>query len=191
MNDFFNLMLDPITGGGGIGGGGNALGFQPEQDPTLPSDIALAYVDYHQSAAEPTFDQRWTAWGAAYGGSNTTNGNAAVGSGNVAASTFGFAAGMDYHVTSDTLLGFALAGGGLGWGVSGGGSGRSDAFQAGVYAITRTGPAYLSGALAFTNHWFTTTRSAVGDPLTANYDGQSFGARSKVVIAMRCCRPLA
>ena len=43
MNDFLNLMLDTATGSGGIGGaGGAALGFQPEQDPTLPPDVALS-----------------------------------------------------------------------------------------------------------------------------------------------------
>jgi outer membrane autotransporter protein len=41
--------------------------------------------------------------------------------------------------------------------------------------ITRAGPAYLAGALAFANHWFSTSRSALGD--TANFDGQSYGAR--------------
>ena len=39
------------------------------------------------------------------------------------------------------------------------------------------GPAYVAGALSFTNHWFTTNRSALGDQLTANFDGQSYGAR--------------
>ncbi len=34
-----------------------------------------------------------------------------------------------------------------------------------------------AGALAFTNHWFTTSRSALGDELSANFDGQSYGAR--------------
>ena len=41
-----------------------------------------------------------------------TNGNATAGSNNVTASTFGFAGGMDYHVTPNTVVGFALAGGG-------------------------------------------------------------------------------
>jgi outer membrane autotransporter protein len=85
---------------------------------------------------------------------------------------------MDYHVTPNTILGFALAGGGTNWGLASGlGTGRSDAAQAGVYGITYAGPAYLAGALAFTNHWFTTSRSALGDQLTANFDGQSYGAR--------------
>jgi hypothetical protein len=42
------------------------------------------------------------------------------------------------------------------------GTGRNDALQAGVYGISSFGPAYLAGALSFSNHWFTTNRSALG-----------------------------
>jgi outer membrane autotransporter protein len=53
----------------------------------------------------------------------------------------------------------------------------SDAFQAGAYGISWFGPAYIAGALSFSNHWFTTNRDALGDQLTANFTGQSYGAR--------------
>ena len=97
---------------------------------------------------------------------------------------------MDYHVTPQTLYGFALAGGGTNWNVAQNlGSGRSDAFQAGVYGITHAGPAYLSGALAFANHWFTTNRIALGDHLTAKFQGQSYAARGEV--GYRYAVPLA
>jgi len=77
-----------------------------------------------------------------------------------------------------TAAGFALAGGGTNWGLANNlGGGRSDAVQAGIYGITRAGPAYLGGALAFGNHWFTTNRVALGDQLTASFVGQSYGAR--------------
>ena len=179
MSQFLNLMLDPFVDGrlGGLGGSG-AIGFAPEQQANLPPDIALAYASILTKAPPPTLAQRWTAWGAAYGGSNSANGNAAVGSSDVTARTFGFAAGMDYHVTPNTIFGFALAGGGTNWGLANAlGTGRSDALQAGVYGITYAGPAYFAGALAFTNHWFTTNRSALGDQLNANFDGQSYGVR--------------
>jgi hypothetical protein len=85
---------------------------------------------------------------------------------------------MDYHVSPNTIVGFALAGGGTNWGLANAlGSGRSDALQAGAYGISYFGPAYVAGALAFTNHWFTTNRTALGDQLNANFDGQSYGAR--------------
>lgn len=181
-NQFLTLMLDPFVDGrqGGLGtAGAGATGFAPERQDNLPPDVALAYASILTKAPPlPSFDQRWTAWGAAYGGSNRANGDAATGSTNITAQTFGFAAGMDYHVSANTIVGFALAGGGTNWGLANAlGSGRSDAMQAGVYGIRYFGPAYVAGALAFTNHWFTTNRSALGGQLNANFDGQSYGAR--------------
>ena len=86
---------------------------------------------------------------------------------------------MDYHVTPDSSLGFALSGGGTNWDLAQGlGNGRSDTFQAGLYGTTNAGPAYLSAAVAFANHWMTTDRIAFGgDQLRASFQGQSYGAR--------------
>ena len=181
MDQFLNLMLDPFVDGrlgSGVGGvSGRAMGFAPDEQATLPPDVALAYAGVLKAPPQ-TFEQRWTAWGASYGGGNWTSGNAATGSSNVSAQTYGFAGGLDYHYSPDTIFGFALGGGGTAWGLASGlGAGRSDAFQTGVYGITRSGPAYLSAALAFANHWMTTNRSAAGDGLTANFDAQSYAAR--------------
>jgi uncharacterized protein with beta-barrel porin domain len=178
MTEFLGLMLDPFVGGrlGGGNVGDRALGFAPDQTANLPPEIALAYASVLKSSPA-TFDQRWTAWGASYGGVNWSSGSTAAGSSNVAAQTYGFAGGMDYHQSPDTTFGFALGGGGTAWGLATGGTGRSDAFQAGVYGLTWSGPAYLAASLALANHWMTTNRSAMGDKLTANFDAQSYGAR--------------
>jgi hypothetical protein len=119
-NEFLQVMLDPfVNGRGGVVAGGGAVGFAPEQSDNLPPDIALAYASIiNKSPPKLEFDQRWTAWGTAFGGSNRTNGDPAVGSNNVSASTFGFAGGMDYHVSPTSILGFALAGGGTNWGLA-------------------------------------------------------------------------
>jgi autotransporter-associated beta strand protein len=177
MNEFLGLMLDPFVGGRG-GTPGGAMGFAPEQQAGLPPDIALAYASVFKAPPTPIFSQRWTAWGAGFGGSNQTNGDPATGSNTVTTTTYGFAAGLDYHYSPDTVLGFALAGGGTNWNlVQSLGTGRSDTFQAGVYGVTHAGPTYLAAALAFGNDWFTTNRTALGDQLTAKFDGQSYGAR--------------
>jgi autotransporter-associated beta strand protein len=191
-NQFLALMLDPfVNGRGGVGSGNAAIGFAPDEQANLPPDIALAYASILTKASPSrpspasgggagwgTFEQRWTAWGSAFGGSNTTSGNAAAGSSTVTASTYGFAAGMDYHVSPHTVVGFALAGAGTNWGLANApGNGRSDAMQVGGYGISWFGPAYLAGALSFTNHWFTTGRSALGDQLSANFVGQSYAVR--------------
>ncbi len=175
MNEFLNLLLDPSSVGGS--GGGGPLGFAPEQ-ASLPPEIALAYASVLKAPPPASFDQRWTTWGAAFGGSSTTDGNATIGSNTITAGDYGFAGGMEYHVDPSTLYGFALSGGGTNWNLAQGlGSGRSDTFQAGLYGKRYFGPAYVSGALAFANHWFTTNRIALGDQLTANFDGQSYAAR--------------
>ena len=185
-NSFLTLLTDPI-GCGGINAtispsacerGRSALPFAPEQEASLPPDIALAYASIFKAPPKPIVEQHWSAWGSAYGGSNTSNGVATVGSNNVTTDIFGFAAGMDYSFTPDLLAGFALAGAGTTWGLANGlGTGRSDAFQVGARVISWFGPAYVKAALAFTNNWFITNRSALGDQLTANFDGQSYGGR--------------
>jgi len=171
-------MLDPLVPGHGNMGLRPGLGFAAEERAALPNDVAQAYASMLGDASAASFQQRWSAWGAAYGGGTTSRGDPVVGSNNITASAFGFAGGMDYHVTPSTLVGFALAGGGTNWGLGNGlGTGRSDALQAGGYGISRFGPAYIAAALSFSNHWFTTNRSALGDRLTANFIGQSYGAR--------------
>jgi uncharacterized protein with beta-barrel porin domain len=186
MQDFLNLLLDPSADGQGGGGSGSQVSqFAPEQDSSLPPDIALAYAHALRQKPPPSaqpedFEQRWSAWASGFGGSGTTDGNASVGSNNVTATDYGYAAGLTYHLTPATSYGFALAGGGTNWSLAQSlGSGRSDSFQAGVYGTTHFGPAYLSGALAFANHWFTTNRIAMGDDLTANFQGQSYAARGE------------
>jgi len=101
-----------------------------------------------------------------------------IGSHDLSARTVGVAGGLDYHLTPDTVVGIALAGGGTNWSLSQGlGGGKSDAFQAGLYGATRWGPAYLAAAFAFANHWMSTDRVAVGDHLTADFNAQSYGGR--------------
>jgi uncharacterized protein with beta-barrel porin domain len=182
MTQFLSLMLDPFVGGrNGVGGSGSggALGFAPEQETYFPSDVALAYDAILKAPPKPAgLDQRWNVWGTAYGGADKTNGDPAVGSTTFTANTFGFAAGMDYHAAPDSVLGFALAGGGTNWNLAQAlGGGRSDAFQAGIYGTKYFGPAYVAGSVALANNWMTTNRIVLGDQLTANFNAQSFGGR--------------
>lgn len=177
---FLNLMLDPFADGRtGTGGSGNQrFGFAPEAQAALPPDVALAYASVLKAPPAARFVPRWTGWGAAFGGGSSISGDSIVTSSNVTARTSAIAAGMDYHVSPDTVFGFALAGGGTNWGLSGGlGGGRSDAFLAGGYGITHAGPAYLAGAVSFANHWLSTSRTALGDQLTGRFQGESYGAR--------------
>ena len=176
MSEFLELMLG--QSGGGENGGSDGLGFAPQQAAALPPDIALAYASILKAQSKVSFDQRWSAWASGFGGGSIADGDAAVGSNDVTTSTYGTAAGMEYRADPNTFVGLALAGAGFNWGLAQGlGSGRSDAFQAGVYGRSTFGPAYIATALAFANNWFTTNRTALGDQLTARFQGQSYAAR--------------
>jgi len=185
MNQFLGIMLDPfVDGRAGVGGVyGYAIPFAPDREP-LPEDIALAYSKVLRTPVTkaPLFEQRWSVWGAGYGGLNKTSGDPIViGSHDLTAHTAGGAAGLDYRVAPGAIIGFALAGGGTGWSLAQGlGSGGSDAFQVGVYAKTHSGPFYLAGALAYTQHWMSTDRLAfAGDRLQARFNAESFGGRAE------------
>src|SRR5262249_10381267 len=190
-NQFLGVMLDPfVDGRNAFGAGGSgAIGFAPEREE-LPEDIALAYAKLLKAPAPSLpspasggglgWGQRWSVWGAGYGGGNRTSGDpAVVGSHDLSARTAGGAAGLDYHLSRDSVVGVALAGGGTNWSLAQGiGGGKSDAFQAGIYGATRWGPAYLAAAFSFTNHSMSTDRFAfAGHQLTARFNAQSFGGR--------------
>jgi uncharacterized protein with beta-barrel porin domain len=179
----FQLMssfLALLTGPQGGGDGGPAMPFAPERAQTFPSDVALAYASVLK--APPKYVPHWTTWAAAFGGSNNTDGDpTGVGSHDLTARAGAVAAGMDYHLSPDTIVGLSLAGGGTSWGLSAGlGGGRSDAFLAGLYGSQRWGQSYLSGALSYTSYWMSTNRTitvAGPDTLNASFNAQNFGGR--------------
>jgi uncharacterized protein with beta-barrel porin domain len=188
---FLNLLLDPSVAGraGGLASGPAASQFAAD-------DEELAYAAKRKaSAAErdayamatkapylaPQPVHRWSVWGAAYGGSATTDGNAVVGSHNTTARAYGVVGGADYKISPDALIGFALAGGGTNYSLSDAlGGGRSDLFQAGVFGRQNIGAAYLSAALAYGWHDVTTNRTVAlpgGDVLQARFRAESFSGR--------------
>jgi uncharacterized protein with beta-barrel porin domain len=129
-----------------------------------------------------TYDPRWSVWEAGFGGSQTTDGNATVGSNSTTSSIYGVAAGADYRISPDTLAGFALAGGGTSFSVAGSGSGHSDLFQAGAFVRHTVGPAYVSAALAYGWQEVTTNRTvtiAGTDLLQARFNANAFSGRAE------------
>ena len=180
MDEFLNYMIDPLVDGSGDAGsaGGQSMGFAAEA-PTLPPEAALAYAAILK-APPRTFEQRWSIRGGAYGGYNRTEGDpGGLGTHDLSARAGGFAGALDYHLSADTVIGVALAGGDTNWGLTDGlGGGRSNAMQVGIYGKTRSGPAYLAGSLAYTWHAVSTDRFALaGDDLSARFNAESFGGR--------------
>jgi autotransporter-associated beta strand protein len=191
MTQFMGLLTDPFMDGSGNGGDGAAASRFAEEE-----DAANAYAAKDKSRSKRERDlyaaiyrkaqlaaprvPSWSVWAAGYGGSQTTDGNATLGSNNTTSRIAGTAVGADYRFSPNTLAGFALAGGGTNFSVNGFGSGRSDLFQAGAYVRHTQGPAYISAALAYGWQDITTSRTvtiAGIDQLGAEFNANAYSGR--------------
>jgi autotransporter-associated beta strand protein len=193
MNLFLGMLTDPFIAGRGDGvtGGAGATPFAEESNGASPyasnpnarsKSERDAYAAIYRKApvAADSFNQRWSMWGASYGGGSTTDGNTALGSNTSTARAFGVVAGSDYRISPDTLAGFALAGGGTNFSVNNLGSGRSDLFQAGAFVRHNVGAAYVSAALAYGWQDVTTDRTvtvAGVDRLHAEFNANAWSGR--------------
>jgi uncharacterized protein with beta-barrel porin domain len=139
-----------------------------------------AYAMFTKAPLAQSYDPRWSVWAAGFGGSQTTDGNATLGSNSATSRVFGTAVGVDYRFSPFTIAGFALAGGGTNFSVNGFGSGRSDLFQAGAFVRHSVGAAYISGALAYGWQDITTDRTVTVagiDRLHAEFNANAFSGR--------------
>jgi uncharacterized protein with beta-barrel porin domain len=194
MGLFMGLLTDPFMNrGGGLGGSSLSSGYAEEDGQasayaaTKPSD-ALAMFTKAPSHPSPAsgggsgrgFEPRWSVWAAGFGGSQSTSGNAALGSNNTTSNIAATAVGADYLFSPNTIAGFALAGGGTSFSIANGGTGRSDLFQAGAYLRHTSGAAYITGALAHGWQDITTNRTLmVGglDQLRAEFNANAWSGR--------------
>jgi autotransporter-associated beta strand protein len=188
MTQFMGLLTDPFMARSGNGAGGTgATPFAEEADAAnayaasrSKSERDAYAAIYRKAPLAAPFVPSWSVWAAGYGGSQTTDGNAALGSNNTTSSIAGTAVGADYRFSPFTLAGFALAGGGTNFAVNGFGSGRSDLFQAGAYVRHVQGPAYISAALAYGWQDITTNRTvtiAGVDQLRAEFNANAYSGR--------------
>ena len=150
-----------------------------------------------QGAAQPTFAQRWTAWGAGFGGSGTRQRRS------------GSRIEQRHHqrptamrpawiITSRPIRCSASrspAAAPIGTWRKALGTGRSDAFQAGVYGMTHSGPAYLgrrAGLRQQLVHHQPHARSATSSPrisrARATRRGSKAATASPCRLSRRCRR---
>jgi uncharacterized protein with beta-barrel porin domain len=180
MNLFMGVMTDPLASGRGDGGTAGASaprGYASTQNTGAAHD---AYAMFTKAPPAPAFEPRWSVWAAGFGGSQTTDGNATVGSNTATSSVYGTVVGADYRISPFTVAGFAMAGGGTNFSVANSGSGHSDLFQAGAFIRHTVGAAYISAALAYGWQDVTTNRTvtvAGADQLRAQFNANAFSGR--------------
>jgi uncharacterized protein with beta-barrel porin domain len=176
MTQFMGLMTDPfIDGRGDCTNAGDACATNSERD-------AYAMMTKAPPKMAP-FTPGWSVWAAGFGGSQTTGGNAVLGSNTATSRIAAAAVGADYRFSPNTIAGFALAGGGTNFGIANGlGGGRSDLFQAGAFVRHTVGAAYVTGALAYGWQDVTTDRTATIagiDQLRARFNANAYSGRAE------------
>ncbi|MGO8909741.1 MAG: autotransporter domain-containing protein [Bradyrhizobium sp.] len=182
MNLFMGVLTDPFMARNGAPGSARGVpGFAEEDDVSAYAARKRNDTSAMFTKVPPqSFEQRWSVWAAGFGGSQTTNGNAALGSNDTTSRIAAGAVGADYLVSPSTLAGFALAGGGTNFSVANGGTGRSDLLQAGAYVRHSNGPSYISAALAYGWQDVTTDRfvTVAGlDHLRAEFNANAYSGR--------------
>jgi uncharacterized protein with beta-barrel porin domain len=194
MNLFMGLLTDPFmnrSGDGAAGAGATPFAEEDEgasayaaKHPSRSKSERDAYAAiYRKAPLAVPFVPSWSVWAAGFGGSQTTDGNATLGSNTATSRIAGTAVGADYRFSPNTLAGFALAGGGTNFSIANAlGTGRSDLFQAGAYVLHTQGPAYISAALAYGWQDITTNRTvtiAGLDQLQAKFNANAFSGRAE------------
>ncbi len=188
MTQFMGIMTDPsIDGRGSPSGQAGAPAFAADDQANAYAAARKrsaaehdAYAMFTKAPVRGDSDPRWSVWATGFGGWQTTDGRAALGSSSATSSVYGTAVGADYRISPDTLAGFALAGGGTSFSVANGGTGRSDLFQAGAFIRHNVGAAYVSGALAYGWQDVTTNRTvtiAGTDHLSAEFNANTWSGR--------------
>ncbi|WP_245350755.1 autotransporter domain-containing protein [Bradyrhizobium sp. UFLA03-84] len=183
MHQFMGVLTDPFMGrGNGFGGASAATGYADEDDQASAYAARRGADAFAMFTKAPpaAFVPRWNVWVAGFGGSQSTNGNATLGSNDTTSRIAGTAVGADYLISPNTLLGFALAGGGTSFSVNNLGTGRSDLFQAGAYVRHTEGPAYITAALAYGWQDITTDRTVTAagiDRLRAEFNANAYSGR--------------
>ncbi|MDE5457355.1 autotransporter domain-containing protein [Bradyrhizobium sp. CSA112] len=191
MNLFMGVLTDPFVAGRGdprslsgvamgySAGDSDALAYAGGRKRSGAEREAYAAISRKAPPAQ-AFESRWSVWAAGFGGTQTTDGNGALGSNTATSRIAGVTAGADYWFSPLTVAGFALAGGGTSFSVANGGTGRSDLFQAGAFVRHNAGPAYVMGALAYGWQDVTTDRTvtiAGADHLQARFNANASSGR--------------
>jgi autotransporter-associated beta strand protein len=190
MTLFMGTLLDHLIGGEGSASTPGATPYAEESADASASDSGGEQRSNYERDAygmmtkirprNNWFDPHWSVWTSGFGGSQTSNGNATLGSNSATSGVFGAAAGADYWLSPNTIAGFALAGGGTTFTVANAGGGRSDLFQAGAFIKHNVGAAYISGAVAYGWQDITTDRTVTVagiDRLHARFNAIAYSGR--------------
>jgi T5SS/PEP-CTERM-associated repeat protein/autotransporter-associated beta strand protein len=159
----------------GVSYGARPMSFAPER--ALPA----VFDALSTKAPAPAFEQRWRGWAAGFDGNSSLRGEADPGSAGQSHRTAGGAAGIDYQINPNLLVGAAAGGSSSNFSVSDRAtSGSLDGAHLGAYGVARWGAWYAAGTLAFSafdNHTSRIIGVAVPETATGRFDSDLLSGR--------------
>jgi uncharacterized protein with beta-barrel porin domain len=198
-DSFLNLVLNGRRGAGVVVLPGQTMTPEPggvsvlDYGPREPATASSAFAAFDRPPVSYNNDPRVNGWVAALGDYSRVSGDAAVGSHDRTSRNLALAAGIDYHLSPDAKVGFAVAGGVTDFELAGGfGSGHSWMAEVAAYGEKDLGNAYVSGAIAYGFHNEQTTRrvTVAGlDTLTAQFNAQDLAGQLEAGYRMGVLTP--
>jgi uncharacterized protein with beta-barrel porin domain len=163
---------------GSAGPGTTAMNYAPKK----PVPAVFKATPKLMSTKAPAFEPRWRAWAAGFDGVWSLKGEAAAGSADLTHRSAGGAAGVDYQVAPDVLVGAAAGGSTSSFSVPDRAtSGTLDGAQAGGYAVARRDGWYTAGSVAFSAFTNKTSRTIAGvgptETATASFNSNLLSGR--------------
>jgi outer membrane autotransporter protein len=163
---------------GSAGGGPAAMHYAPEK----PVPAVFKAMPKAMLMKAPVFEPRWRAWAAGFDGAWSLKGEADPGSADLTHRSAGGAAGVDYQMAPDLLVGAAAAGSASSFSVPDRATGGTlDGAHAGVYAVARRDGWYTAASLAFAAFNNKTSRTIAGvgptETATASFNSNLLSGR--------------
>lgn len=177
-DQFLRTMLDP-----------SALGrLAGETRPGVAAFSGLVRKGADAPVGPAALDApRYSVWGAGFGSFGHTDGSTRIGSAKRDLDDAHLAVGADFRLMPGTVVGFAVAGGSSRASLANGlGKAEAEAFQAGLYGMTRLGPLNLAAALGYARLENDVDRAvpALGSSLTSSYATTAWSGRLQASAAV-------
>ncbi|TCR65372.1 autotransporter-associated beta strand repeat-containing protein [Bosea sp. BK604] len=175
-DQFLRAMLDP-----------SAAGRLGEASPAPGAATFSGSVTKGHDVPVVLNPPRYSVWGAAFGSVGRTDGDVRAGSARRDLDDAHLAVGADVRLAPGTVAGFAVAGGSARTSLAGGlGKADAEAFQAGLYGMTRLGPINLAAALGYARLENDVNRSApaLGSALSSSYVTTAWSGRFQASAAV-------
>ncbi|MBV8835001.1 MAG: autotransporter outer membrane beta-barrel domain-containing protein, partial [Alphaproteobacteria bacterium] len=164
---------------------GDRAGFVPATPLGYADERPMTNAYAMITKAPPAYQTGWRAWGAGFGGGQSTGADAGVGAASALNRAAGGAVGLDHQIDGDLLFGAGVGGSRNTFSVSDRATtGSADAVQAGAYVLRQWGSFYAMGLGSYAHFDNHTSRTVTGigpsETATGAFSSDLFGGKLEI-----------